>query len=47
MFAGKRSVPEFIAARAAHGQGVIRDFDDCFAAGPTTAIDAIDAFHRA
>jgi methyl-accepting chemotaxis protein len=46
MFAGKRSVPEFIAARARMAKEVIRAFDDCFAGRADDRIDAIDTFYR-
>jgi len=46
MFAGKRSVPEFIAARARMAKEVIRGFDECFAGRADERIEAIDAFLR-
>src|SRR5688500_16460524 len=46
MFAAKRSVPEFTAARARMVKDVIRGFDDCFAARANDRVAAIDTFHR-
>jgi methyl-accepting chemotaxis protein len=46
MFAGKRSVPEFIATRARMVKEVIRGFDDCFQGRPDERIEAIDTFFR-
>src|SRR5687767_8595538 len=46
MFAAKRSVPEFTAARARMVKDVIRGFDDCFAGRADDRVSAIDTFHR-
>jgi methyl-accepting chemotaxis protein len=46
MFAGKRSVPEFIATRARMVKEVIRGFDDRFQGRPDERIEAIDTFFR-
>jgi methyl-accepting chemotaxis protein len=46
MFAGKRNVPEFVAARARMAKEVVRGFDECFANRPDERVDAIDTFHR-
>jgi methyl-accepting chemotaxis protein len=46
MFAAKRSVPEFVAARARLAREVVRGFDECFARRPDERLDAIDTFHR-
>ncbi len=46
MFAAKRSVPAFTAARARMVKDVIRGFDDCFAGRADERLAAIDAFHR-
>ena len=46
MFAAKRSVPEFTAARARMVKDVIRGFDDCFAGRADDRVAAIDTFHR-
>jgi len=46
MFAGKRSVPEFIAARARMVKEVIRGFDECFKGRTDERIEALDTFYR-
>ncbi len=46
MFAAKRNVPEFVAARARMAKEVVRGFDECFARRPGDRVDAIDTFHR-
>ncbi|HET7709807.1 MAG TPA: methyl-accepting chemotaxis protein [Sphingomicrobium sp.] len=46
MYVGKKSVPEFIAARAAMSQDVLRDFEDKFAGRPEERIKATDTFLR-
>src|SRR5919107_2971576 len=46
MFAARRSVPEFTAARARMVKDVIRGFDDCFAGRADDRVAAIDTFHR-
>jgi methyl-accepting chemotaxis protein len=46
MFAGKRSVPEFIAARARMAKEITRAFDDCYEDRADDRIEAIDTFHR-
>ena len=46
MFAAKRNVPEFIAARAEVANEVIRAFDECYAGKADQRIAAIGTFHR-
>ena len=45
MFAAKRSVPEFTAARARMVKDVVRGFEDCFSRADDR-VAAIDTFHR-
>jgi methyl-accepting chemotaxis protein len=47
MFAGRSSVPEFIAIRARMVRDVVRQFDERFADQTEERVDAIDTLHRA